>query len=172
MEKIYRAETAIQNFYKEKQENTEKEAWTKMSENPKYFYSYAKKMSQYKSPVGPLVNEKNEVINEKTCITLNKQYASVFTKPDLKNALPKDYIDSDEDSLAKEMIIEDIDFTEGGHEHKIRGKRTQWSLPPPGPEHHWLLESLPEASVQENVERQGGATDKLNGTDLAIVEAR
>ena len=108
MEKIYRAEQGIQNYYKEKQDNSEKEAWVRMTENPKYFYSYVKKKATYKSPVGPLVNEKNEVIKEKTCITLNNQYASVFTKPDPKNALPEGYIDSDEDSPEEEKIIEDI----------------------------------------------------------------
>ena len=86
-------------------------------------------MSQYKSPVGPLVNEKNEVINEKTCITLNKQYASVFTKPDPKNALPKDYIDSDEDSPEKEMIIEDLDFTEEDIKKAVMNTRSVASGP-------------------------------------------
>ena len=92
LEKIYRAETAIKNYYKEKQETQEQEAWQKMRENSKFFFSYAKRVSQYKSPVGPFVDKKNNVIKEKACIALNKQYASVFTKPEPNNALPEDYL--------------------------------------------------------------------------------
>ena len=81
-----------------------------MQENSKFFFSYAKKVSGYKSPVGPFVDEKGNVIKEPACITLNKQYASVFTKPDPNSKLPKDYPNSEEDSPSEDKIIEYIKF--------------------------------------------------------------
>ena len=69
-----------------------------MKEKSKFFFSYAKKVSRFKSPVGPFVDDKGNVIKEPACITLNKQYASVFTKPDPNAKLPTNYLDSEEDS--------------------------------------------------------------------------
>lgn len=42
---------------------------------------------------------------------LNKQYQSIFTKPDPKMKLPDDYLDSKEDSPIEDKIMDVVKFT-------------------------------------------------------------
>ena len=67
------------------EENRKREikAISKIIENPRYFFSYAKKHAKRKSTVGPLLNEDNDLVHEPKTMAdiLQKQYASVFSDP-------------------------------------------------------------------------------------------
>ena len=65
----------------------EEKAVTKIKTNPKFFYSYAKKLAKCKSSVAPLKNQMGQITNdprEKADI-LQQQYISVFSDPSRAN---------------------------------------------------------------------------------------
>ncbi len=53
--------------------------------NPKYFYSYCKKLSRTKTQIGPLRTEMGAITEDPqlTCKLLTKQYNSAYSKPRL-----------------------------------------------------------------------------------------
>lgn len=76
-------ECNLQKLYKNYKNYKELKAVEKIKTNPKYFYSYAKTMSKIKSKVGPLLNERNELISDSKGMAniLAQQYSSVFSQP-------------------------------------------------------------------------------------------
>ena len=66
-------------------QNLEREgkAIAKIIQNPRYFFSYAKRFAKRKSTVGPLLNENNDLEHDpkKMADILQKQYSSVFSDP-------------------------------------------------------------------------------------------
>ena len=82
MIKISRAERGIQAYYQEKTEEEERRAWGRMEISNKYFFKYAKSKMRYKSPIGPFMSDKGDLIEESPCNTLNKEYFDVFVAPD------------------------------------------------------------------------------------------
>ena len=95
-------ERSIRNFYQNREESREKEAWERMQENSRFFFRLAKKKARLRAPIGPFTNEKGDLIEEKVCKTLNKTYYKVFDVPDEGDSLPEDYLDSEEDLPAEE----------------------------------------------------------------------
>ena len=86
MNDLEKVEKEIQEEYVTRKRKVEKEAIAKMKNNPKFFYSYAKKHSKSKSQVGPFFDENGELISDITeiCEILRKQYESVSSNPDTK----------------------------------------------------------------------------------------
>ena len=66
--------------------------WT----NPKYFYSYVKKMTKKKGKIGPFTDSKGKVINDEPAEILQNQYSSVWTPP-----LEELKVDMQDDLLSK-----------------------------------------------------------------------
>ena len=52
-----------------------------MKTNSKYFYTFVKNKVNKKTNVGPFIDDKGNVINEKPADTLQKQYESVWPSP-------------------------------------------------------------------------------------------
>ena len=54
-----------------------------IKENPRYFYSYAKRYNKVKSSVGPLTDENGDLVNDPKTMgdLLQEQYSSVFSDP-------------------------------------------------------------------------------------------
>ena len=83
-EKLYKElhllEKKLQKLYKDSRSNMEHKAINSIKENPKYFYSYAKKFSKIKSKVGPLLDSDNEMTSDPKEMAnfLNDQYKSVL----------------------------------------------------------------------------------------------
>ena len=72
----------------EKQElSNESKVLERIKENPRYFFSYAKRFSKRPSTVGPLLNSKYELENDpkKMADLLQHQYSSVFSDPKCKD---------------------------------------------------------------------------------------
>ena len=80
----------------------------KVKENPRYFYSYAKRFCKQQSTVGPLLNNQNELENDpqKMADLLQHQYSSVFSNP---NSPDKEIPNLD---LLIENSISNIKFNE------------------------------------------------------------
>lgn len=76
-------EKKLQKSYKTHQLENEQKATKAIKANSKYFFNYAKKFSNIKSSIGPLLNENGEYIlnNKQMAELLSNQYTSVFTKP-------------------------------------------------------------------------------------------
>ena len=69
----------------------EAKAIEKISTNPKYFYSYARKSQKRSEKIGPFINSKTKsLITEPTVLAemLQEQYCSVFTKPSEEHEIP------------------------------------------------------------------------------------
>ena len=83
----------------------EEKAVNTVSENPSFFFSYAKKHSKHPSTVGPLLDDdgKLEQHPKKMADMLQKQYSSVFSKPQqvYENNHPQQ----------ETTLLEDITFT-------------------------------------------------------------
>ena len=73
-------EKELEQSYKNMKVTKEKEALDKIKRNPKFFYSYANKFSKTKSRVGPLANEKGELVKDPYLMAqlLRKQYESTY----------------------------------------------------------------------------------------------
>lgn len=83
----------------------------KIKINPKAFYSFAKKSSSFKSSVGPLLDDRNELEADPIrmgCI-LQRQYAKMFSNP--ANANPAEFRLAQK-LIADGVIIEDIEFSQ------------------------------------------------------------
>ena len=64
----------------------ESDAISKIKNDPKYFYSFAKKASKGRSQIGTLIAQNGELCNttQEKAECLKEQYKSVFSKPDKK----------------------------------------------------------------------------------------
>ena len=91
-----------------KQENEEKKAYEKIKSESKVFYSYARKVSRPRNPIGPFVKD-GKIIQEHPATTLNKHYCSVFNKEEDK--LPDDYAWTLEDLPKNIEWMSDIKFS-------------------------------------------------------------
>ena len=81
--KVALAHLNIRNAINEDLLYHEQEAVSKVKENPKFFYSYAKKFSKKKSNITMLFDENGEIISNPNDIAnlLQKQFLSVFSDP-------------------------------------------------------------------------------------------
>ena len=77
-------ELLMKNDIKHERLRQEIAAIGKMKINPKAFYSFAKKSTKFKSPVGPLADEDNNLQSDPTVMgnILQKQYQKAFSNPD------------------------------------------------------------------------------------------
>lgn len=76
-------EKALIYSYQKSREDEEKKAVEAITRNPKYFFSYAKKYSNTRTTVGPLLDDTGELVNDsaKMADMLAQQYSSVFSTP-------------------------------------------------------------------------------------------
>ena len=85
----------------------ETDAISKIKVNPKAFYSFAKKSADYKPPVGPLLDENNQLQSDPTTMAniLQKQYQTAFSDPSK--------VDPTNITLDREpmVLLDDIIFT-------------------------------------------------------------
>ena len=63
-EKVDQIEAELKNYYSDRRSKIEADAVTKIKRNPKAFYAYAERFQKTKSGVGPLINEKDEIVNK------------------------------------------------------------------------------------------------------------
>ena len=82
-----------------------------MKKSSRYFYKYAKSKLKFKTPVGPFTDKEGNLINEKECETLNKQYQSVFGTPEPDDEINIEYLYSEEDLPSPEKRLEIVKFT-------------------------------------------------------------
>ena len=80
---IHDIEKKITESINKQQREAEGKALAKIIENPRYFFSYAKKYAKRKSTVGPLLNEDKELEDDpkKMADILQNQYSSVYSDP-------------------------------------------------------------------------------------------
>ena len=109
--RLIEIEKQLQASHKAQSEAEEKKAIEKISSNSKYFYSYAKRFSNIKVGIGPLLEAGNSLVScpKRISEMLSEQYSSVFSRP-------KCYI-SDINNLFEDEVpnlngISDIDFGE------------------------------------------------------------
>ena len=81
-------EMELMEIYRQISCDREKDAVKAKKTNPKFFYNYINKFSKSKTPVGPLRNDKGELVQEPERIAdlLSIQYSSVYTVPSEKPA--------------------------------------------------------------------------------------
>ena len=103
MRKIKVAYLGIQNVARQTQEKEERSAYERIKSESKIFYSYARKISRHRNPIGPFVKE-GKIVKEDPATTLNKHYCSVFNKDKDEDKLPDDYVWTLED------LPKDIDW--------------------------------------------------------------
>ncbi len=70
---------------REEKRNFEEKLANEIRDDPKSFYSYVRSRSSTKDRVGPLLNDKGEMIddNQEMCKILNKFFSSVFTREEV-----------------------------------------------------------------------------------------
>ena len=78
-DKIRIADLGMQNAARFKQEKEEKKAYEKIRSQAKLFYSYARKISNNRNPIGPFVKDGSVILQEPASV-LNEHYCSVFSK--------------------------------------------------------------------------------------------
>ena len=110
IEKIH---SEIRISYENERNKEENEAIDKISENSKYFFSYANQKRSNYSKIGPLIKD-GEIINnpEDIAESLQQQFCSVFSDPDQSQHIEdvEDFFDSDED--LPEINLSDLNFSE------------------------------------------------------------
>ena len=107
--KIWIADLGMQNAARFKQEQEEKKAYTKIKSQAKLFYSYARKISNNRNPIGPFVKD-GSVIRQEPASVLNEHYCSVFSKEE-GDKLPDDYAWSIDDLPKDIEWISDLKFS-------------------------------------------------------------
>ena len=90
----------------------EEKALTLIKENPKHFFTFAKRRSKIRPKIGPLERSDGTMTNTDSEVanTLNEQYRLAFSSPDTRNRVtdPDDlFKESDNDSL----VVRDVHFT-------------------------------------------------------------
>ena len=80
---LYDIDQKIAESISKQNRERENKAILKIIENPRYFFSYAKKQAKRKSTVGPLLNDNKDLEHDpkKMADILQKQYSSVFSDP-------------------------------------------------------------------------------------------
>ena len=80
---IYDIDQKIKESVMTERKDREAKALLTIIENPRYFFSYAKRFAKKKSTVGPLLNENSELVDDAKVMAdlLQKQYSSVFSDP-------------------------------------------------------------------------------------------
>ena len=80
---IYDIDKKIAESISKQNQESESKAIAKIIENPRYFFSYAKRHAKRKSTVGPLMDENNDLEHDpkKMADILQGQYSSVFSDP-------------------------------------------------------------------------------------------
>ena len=80
---IHDLDNEIKTSIQTQRKNQEDKAVKIIKENPRYFYSYAKRYSKLKSSVGPLFDENGVLTNDPKTMAdlLQDQYSSVFSDP-------------------------------------------------------------------------------------------
>lgn len=96
--------------HQQDREEDELKAVNAIKRNSKYFFSYAKKYSSAKSPIGPLINNAGEPVDDPADMAamLADQYASVFSKP----SRPINTDDSPVADDTNKPSLNDVDFDE------------------------------------------------------------
>ena len=81
--RLIEIEKQFQAPHKAQSEAEEKKAVEKTSFNSKYFYSYAKRFSNIKVGIGPLLDAANTLVScpKRISEMLSEQYSSVFSRP-------------------------------------------------------------------------------------------
>ena len=76
-------ECKLQDSYRSQESNEEAKAIDKIKSNSKYFFSYAKRRSKTRTPVGPLKDQWGNMISTPTEMAniLSDQYESAFSNP-------------------------------------------------------------------------------------------
>ena len=102
--KLIQIERSLQDSYQSQAVYDESKAVEAIRENPKYFYSYAKKRQKLKSEIGPLMNSKGIPTNkpQEMAELLSEQFLKAFSSP---MSLPLDL------STTPQPNINDLHFT-------------------------------------------------------------
>ena len=104
---LYNINEEIQNSVHTQQKSMESKAVSSIKNNPRYFYSYAKKNNKLKTTVGPLNQKCGGLTDDPKTMAdiLQQQYASVFSNPDSADKKDPDI------NCELESILEDFNFT-------------------------------------------------------------
>ena len=80
---LYNLSAEIKNSIYSQQKYHESKAVKNIKDNPRYFYSYAKRNNKLKSTIGPLLNKDDKLTSDpkEMADILQHQYASVFSNP-------------------------------------------------------------------------------------------
>ena len=99
-------------FLKKKRWKQENEAINKIKNNPRAFYSYAKRFSKVKAGVGPFYDEAGDLINDdiKIADVLRNQYDSVFSKPMEEDFPNEDLFDESDEELQDDTRLTGVHF--------------------------------------------------------------
>ena len=78
-------EKKLMKSYKDESSFEENKAVGAIKKNAKYFYKYARRFSKTRSKIGPLLNKKEELIDDSVTMAnmLKDQYAKMFSKPSI-----------------------------------------------------------------------------------------
>ena len=78
-----KVELSIKTELKDEREKEELDALSKIKVNPKAFYSFARKNSSYKAPIGPLLDESGQLRSDPRdmAMILQQQYQKAFSDP-------------------------------------------------------------------------------------------
>ena len=87
MQKLVFIEKELQKSYCEQRNLVESRAIGKIKNNPKFFFTFAKKLSKVKIGIGPLIDSAKRLISapRKIAEMLSEQYNSVFSSPHYDN---------------------------------------------------------------------------------------
>ena len=79
-----------------------------MVNNSKSFYSYVKSKQRSEDKIGPLKNDRGEIImkNKQMCTVLNDYFLLVFTKEDIENVpIPQQMFHGTENGKLLDIVI-------------------------------------------------------------------
>ena len=81
--KLSAIELQLQESYRAQEHDEENKAIDKIKSNSKYFFSYAKRKSKIRAPVGPLKDQTGNMVStpEGMAQILSEQYESAFSNP-------------------------------------------------------------------------------------------
>ena len=94
LKEIETIEEKLKLSHKMEAEKKEHDAISKIKENPKYFYRYAREKSVVKSPIGPFIQDNKTIVEPKEkAEILQRQYLSVYSsegyEPEIVNEIIK-----------------------------------------------------------------------------------
>ena len=124
-EEYIKKEKMVKNLIRNKKKETEKNIVKYRKSNPKMFYSHINRAKKTKSRIGPLMNEKNEIIIEpqEQAKIMNEYFSSVFTTTQDEPPTPRELPDGSEE-------LTEIDITAQLVNDAI-GKLKEYSAPGP-----------------------------------------